>query len=187
MQFTECLVLHRDSFAKETKLEKKREIAILCLACQTERGGKQKSRMVLDRNQRECTLLFHEPSPSKEGPDYHHSYHRLHRLCHHHATSTRFSALFWEASQRTKGTFHQSDALAVSCPPSLLDTARAAQPFSLPPRHTVPSTASPYSSAKTDGSKGGAHETPGALLLLLLRGFFVLSPPSAQDNSWVQH
>jgi len=76
MQFTCNVQCHKETHLQRKKNFKKQEIAILCLFCQTERRGKQKSRIVSDGNQRELILLF----PSNKGPSYHQTYCRLHQF-----------------------------------------------------------------------------------------------------------
>lgn len=173
-------------------LKPKREIAILCLSCQTERRGKQKSRIVLDGNQRGSILLFHEPTPSNTGPSYHHVYCRLHQfqLMHHattHSFSTRFWALLWKQNQWSKGTFTPvCSCYEPLCKSSVCSKGCLAPFLSLPPKYIVNSTTFVFSPDRIDGSKGGACQTPITPLLLLIQGFSVLSSPSAQGNIWTQ-
>lgn len=170
---------------KEKCNVKRRKKMLFCVSCQTERRGKQKSRIVLGGRQRESIFLFHDLSAMPKSPSYDHPHCRCtnYSSCTTHSFSRKFWALLWKPNQWSTDTITQP----LSSSASLLYAVRRPELLLfLLHKHILCSTMFVYFSGRTEGSKGGACQTPVAPLLLLLQGFPVLSSPSAQGNIWIQ-
>lgn len=170
----------------------KKEIAILCLSCQTERRGKQKSRMVLDGNQRESMFLwFHELPQGTRGPTITVRTAGCTNSSSHAVPPFTPSAQDFELSYGNpindpRVHSYQADESCYELLCQVCCTQQGLLSLSFPPKHILCSATFASSSGRIDRSKRGAHQTPIAPLLLLLQGFSVLSSPSAQGNIWMQ-